>query len=370
MAFGVVDRVKAWLKPAVETVPGFQVAVRQVDNGEFNRARPALRDFVAEYPESVLPRLYLSFALDGWKDAKSRASRDTEISPQYADFSNREKEADDLLVQVMGTPNVSDTLIAWAKGHPEIASHLEDAGHARFRRVDRITRDPDYDPHIAEEYRRLLYHRVKPAIELAAELNPESIVAPRLLAVIEEMDGEYWSAYQRLTRVIESATLRGGDEAELYRVTMVRVQAATKLADQHRDNPPDVPQPFELMRQAVKDLESSEHYVRAHGDNEQILFVLANKATAFLTLSEIETSLMKFPEAKEHLRVASDTLDQVEVRREKSFKFRHLLKGPQYRERVARIERKLRADRVEGGQPGPGTSRAPSAAKSQAMSHR
>ncbi len=369
-AFGVGDRIKQWFKPPVETVSGFLDAVRMIDNAEFNRAQPLLGHFVAEYPDSFLPKLYLSFSLDAWKDNKSGASHDTELSPEAAYRAKREVEADELLKKAMATPDVHTKLSAWAQGHPDVAAHLEAAGHARFFRIERITRDPDYDQNEAELERRFLYHLTRPAVELAAELNPNSIVAPRLLAIIDEADEHFQLAYERITYLIDGPGVPGRDESELYRATMLRARLARNLADRRQDNPLAASQALKWMQQAVKDLRFSERYATALRNDETTLYVLAIKAPAFLTLSEIETDLGMIPEAKEHLRVYLDTLDQVEARRPNSFKYSHNWDLPLYREREAYLKQRLQAKCVEGDKTDPSTPRAPSSAGSQATPHR
>src|SRR5581483_8842446 len=68
LAFGVVDRVKEWLKPPIETLPTFQLAVWQVHNGQFNRAKGPLQELVDEYPNSVVLKFYYCVALDTMRD--------------------------------------------------------------------------------------------------------------------------------------------------------------------------------------------------------------------------------------------------------------------------------------------------------------
>ncbi len=243
-------------------------------------------------------------------------------------------------------------MIAWGQQHPEFARHLEDFGKARFDRIERITQDTqekDYERDNGESERRILYRLAWPAVDLAAELNPISTVAPRLLAIIDEEDELYDSAYERISRLIDALGVSGHDKKELYKATTLRARLARRLADAKRQGDSRVACQalLVLMEQAVEDLRLSEQYVTTHRDDgnthfvERTLYVLDIKAPAFLTLSEIETNLGRIPEAKEHLRVALEAFDRIEELRPVSAKYTHLWDLPRYRERAAYLLQRL-----------------------------
>jgi serine/threonine protein kinase len=379
LVFGTKDRVRQWLMP-LETNPRFHYAVEMTDDGKFDEAKSVLRDLVAEYPDSLLAKLHLSFALDAWKDQdnESCASGDTELSPEIDSGASgdtelslkdyrpiEEVEADILLTQVMKaskSPDVHAKLITWAQGHPKFASHLEAAGLARFDRGDKFTQDTtekDYDRRRAEFNRRFLHHLARPALKLAAELNPKSTVACRLLAIILEDDKQYWSAYEQISPAFDALEVPAQNEKELfqlYKATTVRARLATTLADHPEHKPPNASPALELMQQAVEDLTFSEGYVNGHRDSvdkthfvDRSLYVLCIKGPAYLTLSEIETGLRKISEAKAHFRVALDTFDRIEKMRSTSANYRHYWKMPSYRTRASDLSDRLLRLRPEDG---------------------
>ncbi len=366
LGFGVVDRVKEWSKPRVETVSGFLDAVRDIDNADFAKAEPLLRKYAAEYPDSFLPKLYLSFALDGWKKP-AEIGHNTKISPEV--FSGkRELNADELFRQALKLPDVRRSLIAWGQHHPKLALQLEAFAKARFDRAERRSRDKNYDTTTLAADRKVLFKEAQPALEIAAVLDPKSLRVPRLLAIIEENDGQYQAAFERISPSIDAGKVRGPDQKELFASNIVRGRIATQWAGELRSDPQTIGKALKLMQQAVEDLRKSEEYVTTHhNDNFRRFYVLGNKAPAFLTLSEIETDLGMIREATEHFQIALETFDEIGQDLKTTILPEHFPNLPVFKERAAKLEQRLEVNK--GGprvQPDPDTSRPAPAASSPA----
>ena len=397
---GVGDRVKQWLKPPVETLSGFLDAVAKTDDGEFKQAEAFLGDLAKEYPDSFLVKLYLSFALDEWKDQDKEpgATRDTDLSSKINPGASRDEElsledyrpkkeleADILLFQVMKAatkiPEVRARLTAWAQGHPKFASHLEASGLARFDRGGRFmqdTQERDYDRQRAENNRRVLYHLARPALELAVNLDPNSMVSPRLLAIILEEDKEFWRAYELISPAIDAHSVSDYDDQaadQLYKSRTVRARLATSLAELRRVDPRTDRQALKLMQQAVRDLEFSEDYIKTLRADEKTLaekrvYLLANKVPAFLTLSEIEAEREMIPQAKKDYEIYLRTFDQIQEMRPKSLKYAHLWHSESYKERAEKLKLRLQGERiVSQDQQDPTQKPSPASLESPAVPH-
>ena len=360
LSLGVVNKIKEWTKPRVETVAGFLDAVRDVDNDEFGRAERPLRSYVAEYPESFLPKIYLTFVLDGWEPSAERPPNADLSSLGPDDPERRKIEAQELFEQALKSPDFRKEMLAWGRSHPKLASQLEEFGKARFTYAYTLTEKAEYDREMVALDRKRLFKRAQPALEIAAELDPNSPVSSRFLANIDEADQNYRSAFERISPPIDAIRAAGIDakrEKEFYASLVVCGRIATRWADQLRGEPATVPKALDLLRQAVLDLEDSEkHELAIPNNSRRIFYVLGNKFPAFLTLCEIEAELGKIPDARDHLRTTRDAMDRVERVINSDLSYRHILDLPVYRQRAAKVQKRLhdleaaRGPRVEATQ--------------------
>ena len=312
------------LKP-IEQDPSFLAAVNSVDSAKFEPAEKRLQDLPFWYTDSALRNLYLAFALDGKKATV---------------------EGDKILqaaLEALKTRAVRIKLDAWAKDHPKIASHLRGSALERFDRADKfVSRAPGQWRSPAdeeEENKKRLVALAEELARLADELDPESIKASstaaqpdpdsistsRGLAIADEANGNYPSAYERASGSIHSAKSalehaddQGGStgkveklKGELFASRTVRARIATRWAGQLRSQGDlrALQQALGLANRAVDDLESSERHATTDGGAVMRYFALSNKALALLTLGEIEIDLGHFAEAKKHLRESKHAIE-------------------------------------------------------------
>ena len=345
VALGAVNKVKEWTKPRVETVAGFLDAVRDVDNDEFGRAEQPLRSYVAEYPESFLPKIYLMFVLDGWKPSAKRPPNADLASLRPDEPARRGFEAQELFEKAIKSPDFRKGMIAWGRSHPRLASQLENFGKARFTYAYTLTEKAKYDREMVALDRKVLFKRAQPALAIAAELDPNSPVSSHMLAAIDESDQQYQSAFERISPPIDAIRAAGIDaklEREFYASLVVRGRIATRWAEQLRGDPATVPKALELMRQAVLDLGDCEKYESARANNSRrILYVLGNKFPALLTLCEIEADLGKIHDATAHLLMTIDAMDRAERAIKSDLSYSRILDMPVYRQRAAKVKERL-----------------------------
>jgi serine/threonine protein kinase len=202
----------------------FQSAVENIEQGEFDQAARRLRKLSWWYPESALFKVYLSFALDGTRHS-AKAKPGAKPSDEAEDSLNRAVEAESHFREALDDPNLGNQLMDWVRHHPKVVRHLEEFGETRFLRANWLAeRNPtDKDPYAnaeqtKEEQKRLrelgqrafllakeLNSNSTQASRPAAEVGPGAMKASRLIAIAEEGEANYQSAYERLSRSIDSA---------------------------------------------------------------------------------------------------------------------------------------------------------------------
>jgi hypothetical protein len=213
---------------------------------------------------------------------------------------------------------------------------LEKFGEDRINRAQKLGEKVRYeenpDPEQVEEDKKILFEQAKRALLLAEELNPGSILRSlkrhRLIALAEETNGDFGTAYKTISPWIDSSQstleqlssrkdsaqevsdLRG----QLFSSWTVRGRIATKWADKLRGqgNPTDSQEALRLTQEAIADLERGEQYVLTEQGNDPVLrfYVLGIKPLALLTMSEIELSLAQSSKAEAHLQKAQRALDE------------------------------------------------------------
>ena len=260
--------------------------------------------------------------------------------------ARREIEVEDLFDQAYkSSPDFRKEMIGWGRSHPKLASQLDEFAKARFTYADTLTEKAEYDREMVGLARKRLFKSAQPALEIAAELDPNSPVSSRLLAIIDEADQHYQAAFERITPPIDAIRAAGIDEKlerEFYAALVVRGRIATRWAEQLRGHPATVPNALKLMQRAVLDLEDSEKYESALPNNfRRIFYVLGNKFPAFLTLCEIEADLGMIDEATVHLRTTLSGMDRVEQVIKPDLSYSRILDLPVYRKRAANVQKRL-----------------------------
>jgi hypothetical protein len=332
----LVRPVIDWFKSPLEQVRSFQAAVADIENNRFDQAIIRLRPLDWWYPESSLFKIYLSIALDRMNySASSKGGSKLGVEPVYS--MNRAVDAESYFRAALSDPNLPSRLKSWARNHPRLAPELEDFGVKRFDRARTLLEKiagSKKTPHAleeqAEEDVKHLYALVERALQLALELNPDlSQKSLRTLAIVEERNGNFRSAYERTSSLIDAAMsvyqrvspLRDQVEQarairnELYSTRTVRSRIAIKWAGQlHSQGGSRALQVGrDLMDRTLADLNWCNEYLMA-GQNKNATsayFILGNKAPALLTLGEIEMDLGLNDPAAEHLRSARLTIDQL-----------------------------------------------------------
>ena len=190
-AYPVMEMLKP---PPIEKTQAFVSAIRLFDmEKSANEAVARFRSFEAIDPRSSLVKFYLSFAL--------RASEKPDDKKEQYD------EADQYLREVLATPDVERTAMAWVKDHLKFETYLVDFADSRMQLADSFAETIDDGRNDQDEVRdrRLrqpTYQLAMDALRLAEKLNPGSQKTQRLLATTEEYFGHFAAAYERISGVI------------------------------------------------------------------------------------------------------------------------------------------------------------------------
>ncbi len=294
------------LKP-IEHEPSFLAAVQHIENDQFDQAEERLQQIPWWYHETILFKLYSSFALD--RTRETAGGGDPAQHPATAEnIQQRETQADVLLsaaLDALKNRDIQSELDAWALRHPGLAILLRKSAKARFTRAtkasekDKHDNDPDAPRDDRESYRKYLYALGERALKLAAELDPgsadasptvdqrdiEAFNASRLRALAEEQEGRYQSAYERIDPLIKWADstlknltgeddsakrIRGELRGQWFSASTMRGRIATKWALQlhHQGDRQTIQRALRLVQGAIKDLENSARHADEEDDKE------------------------------------------------------------------------------------------------------
>jgi len=303
------------LEPSVESSPEFQSAVRAVQEAEYQRAHELLTQLVKDHPNDCLINLYLSLTLD-------------RLAPD--DKDKKEREAEKSLRAAHAAPDAENNRVAWAKDHPELVAYLVPFADARIQRVDLFAEkldqeDPVKDEKRDQEVRWQTYELAAEALQLAEKLDPKSPKIQRLLAKTEEISCEYESAYDRLSRVIDSGASGSNDDPDmLFFCRKLRGRVAFLWVESQRDRADPLDDTVSMLEEAKSDLDFCDKFLSNHNfflgertfseDHERKKYhVLHDKLRATVTLAEVEIELGHFPEADEHFQACKSINDKLMV---------------------------------------------------------
>jgi hypothetical protein len=324
-------RLEALVRPAVETLPKFQAAVDDVKQGEFKRAVGPLEGLVKEYPHASLVKLYLGLTYYGLT---------------VDDEEKKREEAESYLRATLAYLDDENTLIVWAKEHPELASFLVDFAEATIQRVDTRAATYDSDNPADDEMRdtwikRPSYQPARQALLLAEKLNPNcgeiQMDIQRLLAKTDEVMDDPASAHDRLSRLIQSNDSGIYENmTKLFFCRALRGRVTFLLVESLRDRGARLDETtLNMLAEADKDLAISarilegnpavaSHRVKAAPESRsrgraaddsndhalKVYHVLHDRARLMLTLAEVEIDLNR-PSARQHLQESRIRLDHL-----------------------------------------------------------
>jgi hypothetical protein len=162
---------------------------------------------------------------------------------------------------------VAKALQTFAQSRLDLIKRYDGMLHAAAGRHGPITEDP-----IDTKSKTDFYKAIQTALELALLGEPDSETIPGQIAIVEEFFHNFESAYQRLSRLIDSMRARvddGSREALVSRITQ-KGRVVIRLSDQHRQSGDPV-----KHRRALDLLRESAHELRGQEGNA---LYLANRA--------------------------------------------------------------------------------------------
>jgi serine/threonine protein kinase len=318
--------------PRIDALPEFHSAVADVKAEQFDRAIVKLMNLEQKVPHSCLGDFYHSVALDGV------ARKNFDDKSSNAPVGTVRKSFDDqnhLMHDALEAPGASSTLLAWAKDHSEVGTHLVEFAVSRIRDADAFNEKydlnnyPQSDEGVSDEERdsRFLgpdYRPARDALLLAERLNANPPKVQRLLArtelVLAKTPAHYLAAYDRLSLVIGSILSdkqeRIVDELdELYDCRTLRSEVAFRWAEQERKGRAVSEETLKRMREAVDDLRRcAQHFNispflnsdedakrKDEAAKRKYYHHLHDRLRATVTLAEVEIDLNDLQNGKKHL---------------------------------------------------------------------
>jgi serine/threonine protein kinase len=260
--------------------PAFIKAVLALDQKRPLDAIELLRSLVLEYPDHPLSNTYLGLALGG--STAQLVEDDAQIF-----FSKGMEPLDG-----------ETTIKHWALHNTAIADHLE---HFAKSRLDRLK---DYDSNRnavikrrgqapedprSQDVKREYYEAALKALRLAFEVRPNSETIPTEMAKAEDFLGDYKSAHQHLTEVIN--TIRASHDpakaGQLIGVTAQRARVTMRWADDIRNGggPEQRSRALGMLQESTSNLASCQVIARALLSQPTIQPGLADAAFQYFWLN-------------------------------------------------------------------------------------
>jgi hypothetical protein len=303
-----IGRSMAVWRPSqpIEMTSLFQSAVALLDKKLAEDSIKPWKELKETYPDSPLPRLYLSLAYN--------------VSDNKMDAANN-------LEALVQMPNAEDVVVAWGRKHPEVAAQL-----VRFAedRNDKGT-DAKYDSNLSDggrgakqnEHYRLAMAAGRLAHQIYSDSNEgDSDLSAYNLALAEQELKSYESVIQRADRAIESSrSQQPADDAEerklersLFNWRRLRARAFTKLAQQSRDEEVKAPREKALkdLDAAIKDLNLCSSFATKYNSTLDLHSVERVRAEALMARIEIELDLGRIVAAKRSRDLAWKSLTRYE----------------------------------------------------------
>jgi serine/threonine protein kinase len=306
----IIDR----LTPPVESLPRFQDAVRLVNAEEADykaadRAIGLLKPLLWLYPDSPLVRSYLAFAYD-LKEGKTT-------------------EAGLELGMALSTSRARRKLLDWGKTHPEIGSLLENLAVSLIEGGDNnlaveILKEEDEER--VNDARRQYYDVAKQALDVLEGLGYQTIRSQTLLAKIDDFRCDYDGAFDKLSRLLDTAKSEGRFPhgyglvdsftlEDLFACHALRCRVAINWVDHSRNSGrfPDRDAALKFLKNSEQDdLKYCEHFFERDThltENRTKKFaVLRNKLGLAIALGEIEIESDRRDAAAKHLKIAKETM--------------------------------------------------------------
>jgi len=298
------------LKPPVESLAAFQAAVGFVDQEDPGNATSALESLGRYYSEDPLVRSYLAFALD---------------------LRRNTTQANAQLARALSTSHGIRKLLDWGADHPKIAVYLEHLAEAAIKDGDnKLVADvlDEHDEEIFVDSMRQYYELAKQALDIVDKLGRTSLKTQALIAKVEEFDGNYRGAFDRLTRSLDAARFESGplddpDDSnsteDLLASHILRCRVAVRwAAPSRKERPFSEPEALlEFLKKVEKeDLKFSENFLKTRDrrflrSGVKEYEVLQSKLRLMLARGEIEIALGNFQSGGAHLKIAEKTISDL-----------------------------------------------------------
>jgi serine/threonine protein kinase len=305
-AFFCLDPIVEWLKPPVETTSEFQDAVKAIHREDMGRAANLLSALENSHPKSALVKFYRSMVFNDSEDAENMG------------------EADRYLSASLSAPDAKTSLVRWAHRHPEVFDYLVEFADSRILEADRLAERLDdekfADARRDDLLRKEMYRTARTALDLAASLDANSPKAQYLLALTEEVFGEFPAAYDRLSRLIDSDTAnRNLDGERRFFCRRLRGRVAFLWAESVRDRKQRVDQAtLTRLQKATADFDECRRTltaIRFYHDHElKEYHALRDSVRATITLAEVELDLSLRESAARHTNASSKMIGRLEER--------------------------------------------------------
>ncbi len=305
--------VAPMLKPDPAKLPATQQAVKDIDDGHPEKAISPLRSLVLEYPGHPLPLTLLGIA-------------------QGISQGLLEDDAQRSMNAGLSLPSAESNLLEWARKNPSLARELQDFVRLRIdryvqyienagsRRIAGEQADPGADELATE---RKYYQTMLKVLELALKIDPESTTIRMQAAVVDEFFGNFASAHERLTKLIEALRAHGDrdDRNELIDLIVRRSRVAVRWAAQLRRRGDEVNtgRALELDEQAAKAMAECERDVadlafrpdklqRAIKSVYNFYWIASE---TWLSLGELARDQGRFDQARSAFRSAKQAFDRL-----------------------------------------------------------
>ncbi len=243
----------------VETSPTFLRAVRALEYRDAPKALDDLRLLGPEDQALPLPAFYTAAALA--QVSRYEAAALAQVG--------RYLEADDALAQVWSQSDANARLFSWGRAHPSFASRAEFSFRILLSNALRLPKERQADA----------YNHLERVFRLVLQLDPTSDGAQEALANIDESRGQYASAHERLTKMInkfERQPVTHKGQEQLAGALMSRARVSTKWAGSLLSkNPEGAEPPPEIESHLTRSLADLDRSAASVGSDPELAFKLA-----------------------------------------------------------------------------------------------
>lgn len=258
-----------------------------------------LKSLAAAYPQSPLPHLFMSLALDA-------SDRDDH------------RPAEQAFRKAMAIPDATEIVVAWAKAHPELAlaDWIDHFGEHCLKRASEIEPHAAGNPaqgSVRPQAPEPLVALASQAYDLALRIDPGRGRSIHGVATFEESQGRYSVASDLVTRCLSALgeKSRFEDPGERHSLLLSRARIAVAWAEkvlrQHGPNARRAAR--DLLSRAISDLDDGDRLGSiSPGIRFRALYI---RTMAALTLAETQLDLNQLEEARRRIGEAEDAFGKL-----------------------------------------------------------